>query len=66
MLSAENKADMVFIRHAESLYNAETLEYVARKQIAYDWAHLSQDHEYLAAHKYSYHLLDATITPKGY
>jgi hypothetical protein len=57
---------MVFVRHAESLFNAETLEYVERKQMEYDWAHLSQDREYLAGHKYSYHLLDATITSKGY
>lgn len=57
---------MIFVRHAESLFNAETLEYVNRKKIEFDWAHLSQDHEYLASHKYSSHLVDATITPKGY
>lgn len=57
---------MVFVRHAESLFNAEISEYVERKQMEYDWEHLSQDHEYLATHKYSPHLLDATITPKGY
>jgi hypothetical protein len=33
--------------------------------MAYDWAHLSQDHEYLTENKYSYHLLDANITAKG-
>jgi hypothetical protein len=37
MLSPEGKGDMVLVRHAESLYNSETLDYVARKQIAYDW-----------------------------
>lgn len=57
--------DVVFVRHAESEFNKEVLEYVARKQIAYDWEHLSKDHEFLAQHKYSYHLLDATITAQG-
>lgn len=57
---------MIFVRHAESLFNAETLEYVSRKKIEFDWVHLSQDHEYLASNKYSPHLVDATITPKGY
>ena len=57
---------MIFVRHAESLFNAETLEYVNRKKIEFDWAHLSRDLEYLASHKYSPHLVDATITPKGY
>lgn len=44
MLSKETKGDMIFVRHAESQYNAETLQYVARKQMVYDWEHLSRDH----------------------
>lgn len=59
------KNNVVFIRHAESEFNKEVLEYVERKQIAYDWEHLSKDHEFLAQHKYSYHLFDSSITAQG-
>lgn len=37
MLSPEITGDMVFVRHAESQFNAETILYVERKQIVYDW-----------------------------
>ena len=53
---------MVFIRHAESDFNFKTLEFVQKKNIVYDWNHLSSMREYLEEVKYHYSNFDAPIT----
>lgn len=61
-MEGDQQCKVVLIRHAESMMNRSTEDFVTKNNLIYDWEHLSQNHDYLHTVKYGYHLLDAEIT----
>ena len=64
-MEVNQQFDLILIRHAQSEANLETENFVNKNDIIYEWEYLSKNKPYLEQIKYSYRLVDPSITKTG-